>query len=397
MYPSPIRIAIDARYLSHGLVGGVNTYVRNLVRELVNLEGEETYEIWIDDKAPFDLQGMTPPDQVRVLHWNSSFSSLRLDRKLGFYMRRAGASVCHFPANYGFAPPGVPAVITLHDAINVLPLREILAGHAKNARTIATMSYLHWVTTRSIRRQPVVVTVSEYSRREILRHVDLEPERVRVVYSAAEPVFRQLSEGEVEQFRRDRRLRRRVLLADGIKNAETALEAYRRLPAQQRRETSLVFFSRRRPSTTIEAAARCGECVVLLRPSQQDLVLLYNLADLFLFPSWYEGFGLPAIEAMACGTPVIGSNRGAIPEILGDAGITVDANDASALARHVTDLLDDEPRLWTLSDRALCRAGGFTWRRTAEQTREVYRDALQLHRQPGRQHQMLRPVSETID
>ena len=140
------RIGIDARYLSHGLVGGVHTYIRSLTNALIQSDAPFDYDLWIDDKCPYDAGELPAGSQIRMLPWKSPLSSLRHDQRLGMLMRRAGADAVHFPANYGFAPPGIPTVVTLHDAINILPYREIVRGHQKKPRTLLTMSYLHLMT-----------------------------------------------------------------------------------------------------------------------------------------------------------------------------------------------------------------------------------------------------------
>jgi glycosyltransferase involved in cell wall biosynthesis len=107
------------------------------------------------------------------------------------------------------------------------------------------------------------------------------------------------------------------------------------------------------------------------------LVRLYNLADAFIFPSWHEGFGLPVLEAMACGTPVIASSRGALPEVIGAGGLIVDAEDHLAIARHVTDL-NDTTLAAAMRERALERAAQFSWDHTARQTIALYERAREL-------------------
>ena len=370
--PQQLCIAIDARYLSHGLVGGVRTYLRNLIGGVARVGPHHSYVLWADRKAPFEVSDLPANMTTQFLPWAGAMSSVRNDTQIGTAMLRDGADVAHFPANYGRAPDWLPSVVTIHDAINLLPLRKILAGHPKQARTALMMSYLHLMTTRSARRQPFVITVSEYSRNEILKRARLDPERVRVVYSAPESCFRPLAVDVVEAARRRLGLRDRVLLADAIKNPYATLRAWRALPDHARRTASLVFFARRPPVPAVQDAARDGVCRLLLQPDQEDLVALYNLADAFIFPSWYEGFGLPTLEAMACGTPVIASSRGSLPEIVGDAGIIVDAEDHAAIAGAAQELLAGQRYADAMRAASRARAARFSWDVTARQTIEVY-------------------------
>jgi glycosyltransferase involved in cell wall biosynthesis len=172
-----------------------------------------------------------------------------------------------------------------------------------------------------------------------------------------------------------------MLLADAIKNPETSLDAYRGLPGEVRERTSLIFFSRREPEPGIVRAARSGECTLIMRPDKEQLAVLYNLADLFLFPSWYEGFGLPVLEAMACGTPVVGSGVGAVPELIEDSGLFVaDPNDHQGFSRAAALLLTNTAHRHELRARALQRAATFSWRRAARETQETYIDAINVAR-----------------
>lgn len=381
MLSKRLRIGIDARYLSHGLVGGVHTYIRNLTRALIESDAPIDYDLWIDDKCPFDAGELPAGSQTRVLPWRSPLSSMRHDLRLGMLMRRAGANVVHFPANYGFAPPGVPTIVTLHDAINIMPYREIIGGHEKRLRTMLMMSYLHLATRRAVRQQPFVITVSQHARREILRHADLDPDRVRVVYSAADARFKPLRAKELAATQQEFGAYDHVLLADAIKNPRTTLNAYRRLPEELRDRTRLVFFSRREPDAEVSHAALAGECQVILRPSTDELARLHNVADLFIFPSWIEGFGLPALEAMSCGSPVVASGAGSIPEIVDDGGVIVpDPDDADGFSVAIARLLTDANLRGRLTEQALQRATAFSWQRTAAETQAAYVSAIEESR-----------------
>lgn len=373
-----MRIAFDARYLSHGLVGGVHTYTANVLRNLLALDTSNEYVLWADRKCPFELSNLPPNAELRLLPWQNGLSSARNDRLIGTAMIRAGADVAHFPANVGLAPVWLPRVITLHDAINVLPLTEIIRGHKKDLRTIAMMSYLHTQTRRSLVGDPLVLTVSEHARREILRHTALAAERVRVVYSAPEERFRRLADDEIAAFGQSLGVRMRVIAADAIKNPLAVLDAYRALPGELRSETSLVFFSRRQPESAVVASAADGESRLLLQPSSDDLVRLFNLASVFVFPSWYEGFGLPVLEAMACGAPVITSDRGSLPEVAGPAGLVVAADDRRGLNVALERVLSDPQRAETMRRAGLAWSAKFSWEATARGVLAAYDDAYRI-------------------
>jgi glycosyltransferase involved in cell wall biosynthesis len=121
-----------------------------------------------------------------------------------------------------------------------------------------------------------------------------------------------------------------------------------------------------------------GHARLLVRPSREDLIALYSMADAFVFPSWIEGFGIPILEAMTCGAPVIASDRGALPEVVGDAGLLADAEDDATLAQQLTRILSDRGEAQRWRERGFARAAQFSWRNTAQRILESYQRALQL-------------------
>lgn len=380
-----MRIGIDARYLSHALVGGVHTYLSLLVPALIERARNAEIFLYADSKARFELDVAALPTNVavRILPYRNALSAFKLDFTLRTAMAADRIDVAHFPANIGLAPPGARSVVTLHDAINIMPLWEILWGHEKRPRTMALMTYLHFLSTLSVRRADIVVTVSEYSKREIVRRSGLPADRVIAVKYGPSPIFRRIEERAVlAEVRTRHGVQRPFLLADAIKNPAVIARAWQRLPAALRASHQMLFFSRvvDPPDAVMEMVA-AGQAQVLIRPSRSDLVALYNLAEGFIFPSLYEGLGLPPLEAMKCGAPVIASDRGSIPEVVGDAGVIIDANDAAALAASITQLLQDRDFHDDLQRRGFARAEEFSWPKPADRILDIYRSALAL---PGK-------------
>jgi glycosyltransferase involved in cell wall biosynthesis len=391
-----VRVGIDVRYLSHGLVGGVHTYVAHFVPALLELAAEHQVFLYADTKRPLDLGVLPDNTVVRYLPYRNAVSSVYLDLWFSRYAARDHLDVLHFPANYGFAPRGVRTVITVHDALNLLPLREIWRGLRdgfahRTPRTVAMMTYLHFCTTAAVRRADLILTVSTYAGREIARYSGVDPQRIVPIFHAPTPDLRRVVDPPALAALRERyQLPKHFVLADAFKNPAAVVAAWRRLPERLTAHRSIVFFARR-PEVlpAVRDAEARGEARVLLRPPREDLIALYSTADAFVFPSWTEGFGLPVLEAMSCGAPVVASDRGAIPEVAGDAALLAEATDPAALAQQLGKVLGSAEEAERLRRAGFARASQFSWRATARQilasySRAVDADATASREAPAR-------------
>jgi len=375
-----MRIGIDVRYLSHGLIGGVHTYVAGFVAALLHIKGEHSLFLYADTKRPLELDHLPAHATVRYLPYRSPLSSVVNDLLMRRAVARDQIDVMHYPANYGFSPPGTRTVITLHDEMNILPLPQILHCHRKHPRIVAMMTYLHLLTRAAVRRADLLLTDSEYSRQAIIRHSNFEPERIHVAYLGLGPDVARVEDPDVLRAVRDRYdLRRPIILADALKNPRALIRAWHRLPEALRQAYEIVFFSRR-PDVlpVVREAVANGDAKLFVKIPTSDLVAFYSMAQAFVFPSPIEGFGLPLIEAMSCGAPVIASDRGSVPEIVGDAALIAGADDAAMIARHLSDVLSRPELARELRARGYARALDFTWPQTARKILDTYQLALQL-------------------
>ncbi len=378
-----MRIGIDVRYLSHGLVGGVHHYIAQLVPALLEAAPDKEFVLYADRRRPIELTALSRSATLRLLPWRSPLSSIVNDLTMPRWMGVDRLDVAHFPANYGFGPSGIPKVVTIHDAINLLPLREIVRGHPKNPRTVLMMTYLHCATRDSLNRAVRVVTPSHDAARRITETRRLaNPSVLRVVAHGLDAGWRRVTDSaRLQDGRRRFGLTRRIILADATKNASVLLRAWRMLPANLQGECQIVFFSRSEAlPATVRRAVGLRAATVVFRPSREELNVLFSLAEVFVFPSWIEGFGLPVLEAMACGTPVIASDRGSIPEVADDAALMADAEDAAAFAEHLKRVLADPAVADELRARGTRRAAAFSWDKTARGVLEVYAEARMVYR-----------------
>jgi glycosyltransferase involved in cell wall biosynthesis len=271
----------------------------------------------------------------------------------------------------------VPSVFTVHDL-------AFLAHPETHLRT--NRAYLGFMMPRFVRAATRVIADSEATRRDVLRHYNLPPDKVRVVHLGVEPMFRPLDPAQARALVSVRqRLAEPYILFVGTleprKNLTGLLAAYRRL-VQERVEAPRLAIAGA-PGWLYEEVYRqvrtwgLGERVSFLgRVPDADLPPLYSAAAAFAYPSLYEGFGLPPLEALACGAPVVCSNRSSLPEVVGDAALLVDPTNHGALATALGRLLDDAALRQQLRARGLARAAEFTWERAATATARVYTEAL---------------------
>jgi glycosyltransferase involved in cell wall biosynthesis len=257
--------------------------------------------------------------------------------------------------------------------------------HFPEAFNRANRLYLSLLTPPSLRRADRVIAISEHTRQDVIRLCGVRPERVTTIHLAADERFRPAPPDAVARFRHRHRLDRPFILYLGTlqprKNVAALVQAYAALRRDRRLPHALVLAGARgwRYESIFELVRRLGLEGNVLFPgfvSEDEKALWYTAADLFAYPSLYEGFGLQLLEAMACGTPVVASNSSSLPEVIGDAGVLVEPNDMAGLVRAIDDLLHDETRRARLRKAGLARAATFSWQRMAEQTVRVYREVL---------------------
>lgn len=372
-----MRIGIDARYLSHGLVGGVHTHILYLVRALIDAGRDHEFFLYADTKRPFELSDLPAHVTVRYLPYRNALSSIYHDFTMHRVMAEDNLDVVHFPANYGFGPANARTVITLHDQVNVLPYIHNLRHHPKDLRGMTMITYLGFCTRRALKQADLVITVSNYSKREIVKASGYDPARIIPLMNGPRPNIRRVTdEAVLADVRQRHGLDKPFVLGDGIKNPAVTVNAWKLLPPEIRDKWQIVFFSRTpTPPQVVFEGVEAGYVRLLVRPSDQDLLALYSMADAFVFPSWYEGLGLPVLEAMTCGAPVIASDRGSIPEVAGDAALVTDVDDIAGFARFIEQVLGSPAEADRLRELGYARAAQFSWDKTAREVLEVYAQA----------------------
>ena len=378
-----MRIAYDATAIPR-LMAGAAVYTYELARALAAVDVENEYVIFARGTHFDDLPAVRPG--LRVLKVRAPSRPLRLlweQAVLPLRLRGLGIDVLHSPHHTTpLLPCACRRVVTIHDLTFLL-----LPERYPPTRRL----YFQAMTRLSARVADAIIVPSEAVRGDVMRLLRPPAERVFVIPEAAGAAFHPQDAVAIEAVRRRYGLERPFLLSVGSlepgKNRERLLQALARLRARGLKHSLVVAGQQAwRHEGEAPLARRLGlaDSVRFLgHVPQADLPALYGAADLFVFPSLYEGFGLPALEAMACGTPVVASNVSAVPEVVGDAALQVSPLDVEALAGAMERLLRDDRLRADLRERGLERARQFSWEKAARQTVEVYHRVVAAKREAG--------------
>jgi glycosyltransferase involved in cell wall biosynthesis len=369
-----MRIAIDARKL-HDF--GIGTYIRNLLLGLARRD-EDTEYIVLCQPADGDSV-MELGANFRAVPETARPYSIREQISVPIILARERAHLLHEP--HYVLPPATRcrSVVTIHDCIHLMFPQYLPGAIARvYARTMM------WSAARMSDR---VLTVSEASKRDILRFFDIPPEKVHVIYNAIDERFLVPPDEERMELVRQRfQLHHPFVLYVGNikphKNLERLIDAFRRTRAGGLDELRLVIVGdelSKYPALRQAVHRHRLEKIVRFLGFQphETLAAIYRLARVFAFPSLYEGFGLPPLEAMACGTPVVTSNVSSLPEVAGGAALLVDPYDPVSIADGLTRAVSDEPLRNELTCRGLARARDFSWEHAVAAIHGIYMDVLE--------------------
>ena len=382
-----MRVGIDARWMSLKN-SGISVYTRELIKHLALLDRENEYILFFDDERL--RERIIAETELKKAGNFSSFLlpygiyAVRNQLLFPSVIRRLALNVFHstnymipffaFPRDRGGQ---IKCVVTVHDLV---PL--VLPDSSPRSRKKRLFPVYRRLILEVGRRADAVITVSNASRLDVVRYLRIPKSRVtmiKTVYNGVSSQFRPLQSELVG--RKDECNRERIILyvgrSDPYKGIVNLVEAFARLLEMCPFPVKLKIAGKRdkRYPEAPERALELGidefvEWTGYL--ANDDLVVAYQEADVFVLPSRCEGFGLPVIEAMTCGTPVVCSNRGALPEVAGDAASYVDPDDIEGLTSAILEVLTDPEVRKRLVAKGLKRARQFTWDSTAQKTLEIY-------------------------
>jgi glycosyltransferase involved in cell wall biosynthesis len=369
-----MRIGIDTHFITSAHATGNRTYIAELVRALVAVGQQHEYVLYTVADHPYYHQFAGNP-RVQVRQVLSGSGIVRNFLSLPKAIAQDGLDIIHLQ----FILPWLittPTVLAVHDLYYLQ-----LTGPALYEQLIGRL------TVWSAQRARHIVTLSDYSRRDIIAKCSVREDRVTTVPGAIDKRFAPVSDPSVVQALREKLgIRRNYVLfvgrtEDPRKNIASLLDAYISLRSHSQITEQLVIAGRHGPGTALLQAkvhsAGLGEDVLFPGViSDSDLPVLMAGAKLFVYVSSFEGFGLPVLEAMACGTPVITSNTTSLPEVAGDAALYVTPGNVNELMEAMRQILQNSELQTQLRNRSLKRAAMFSWERTALEMLRIYQVAI---------------------
>jgi glycosyltransferase involved in cell wall biosynthesis len=375
----PLKIVIDARRIRDF---GIGTYIRNLIHAIATIDSEDQYFLTVcpDDK---DELGDLPQNFHPAFYTRRDANRLE-HVAFPMFLRHFGADLCHIPLNAVPAFMPKPYVVTVHDLSSLLFHDQ--RGFQKGMRSFRFR--------RGLLRADKVIAVSQATRRDVSNLLGIAAERIRVIYSAPDPAFSEPPGDPSNHRLEQRRILERyqisypfLLYAGNIrpqKNIPRLVEAFAVLRGELEAHPLYSGLRLIIIGDEISKHPDLRHAVIQTRMEQSvrflgfvpisTLRVFYETASAFVFPSLYEGFGLPPLEAMAVGTPVVTSNVSSLPEAVDEAAVTVNPENVFDIARGIRDILLNHGLRSSLIERGRNQAMRFRWERTARETLETYRE-----------------------
>ena len=371
-----MRIAIDAHSVGAKLAGN-ESYATNLIEALAQVDSVNEYTLYVttaEARARFSQRW--PNFRVQTTFPHTPL--IRIPVTLAAELRKRPVDVLHVQFT---APPfsPCPVVVSVHD----LSFEHLPQTFNRRSRTQLRLTVRH-----SVKRAARILTLSEHTRRDMIETYGTSPERITAIPLAAPSYF-----GRVKEERELQRVRHIYGIEGDYILCVSSIQPRKNLPRLVRAYESL---RNKRGPGKLPKLVLVGKCAWLYDETlrsieegrmkdsiiltgyvpQSDLPALYSGSICFVYPSYFEGFGLPPLEAMKCGTPVIAGNRTSLPEVVGDAGILVDPFDVNAIAAAIERLVDDPDLRQQLSVKGVARSRLFDWNETARRTLNIYEQVV---------------------
>lgn len=376
-----MKIGIEAQRIFRKKKHGMEVVTIELINHLQKIDKENEYIIFVKDGEDRGCIKETENFKIRIVPGITypDWEQIHLPRAI----KKENLDLIHFTSNTASVFTTIPIVLTLHDIIYLESI-SFSGTHYQNIGNI----YRRLIVPKIVNKSKAIITVSEYEKERIDQHFSFENDKVKVVYNAKDSAFKKVNDEDLLN-----RIREKYNFPDNFilflgntapkKNSDRLIRAYARYVEKSESPLPLVVLDLPRPyivNILKELGMEKIDNQIITKDyiSHNDLLVVYNLATIFIYPSLRESFGLPIIEAMACGTPVITSNTSAMPEVAGNAALLANPYDVEDMAEKIHSLATNEHLLQSLIEKGYKRSEDFSWERTANKVLEIYNNVLYL-------------------
>ncbi len=375
-----MRIGIEAQRIFRKKKHGMDIVILEVLKQLKQQQSGYEYKVYAQPDD--DMQALTSGKQLEVKTFGPALYPIWEQRDL---LREASddkVDLLHCTSNT--APTGckMPLVVTIHD---IIYLEKWMITEGTYYQRFGNL-YRRWNVPKIAKKANIIITVSDYERERIIEGLKIAPDKVRTVYNACGEHFTpHRDEEQLEAFRKKMQLPEKFVLflgnTDPKKNLPNVMKALGILKKRNQLDFKLVMLDFGREHLEALLAAQGNQALmshIILTGyiPNQELPNLYRLADMFLYPSLRESFGIPIIEAMACGTPLITSNTSAMPEVAGKGALLIDPHNPESIADMILQVQSNNSIRADAIRYGIERASQFSWKKTAQQVEDIYREVL---------------------
>lgn len=371
-----MRIGIDGRAAKWYRGTGIGTYTHQLISNLNSIDSNNNYLVFLPENST--LNNLNSNFEIESIH-HSPNDNFWEEVSVPNILDNSKIDIYHVPQNGVGLSENINCakVITLHD---IIPL--------KMPETVSDryLNIFNNILPNLIPKCEGIITVSQYSKDDIANEFNFPKEKIYVTHLAAENIYKPLDKSMCKNI-----LKKKYSISDNFilyvggfsprKNIMGIIEAFSLLPARKRAKLKLVItgkkgFSYPKYKNRSETLNVSEDVIFTDFIPLEDMPIFYNSAEVLVYPSFYEGFGLPPLEAMACGTPVIASNVTSLPEVCNDSALLVDPNNIYQLSNSMDNVISDNKLMIRMSKNGLARSSDFSWKKTASHTIAAYSNIL---------------------
>ena len=352
---------------------GMGTYILNTVENILKTDKKNKYYLIHRKKEEHKIYSMA--DEIIIPYFPIlPFSTYRNFIKMPKVLKKYNLDIIHHTTNLGpfifkGLMPGKKNIQTIHDIIPLL---------FRNTHEKAVKLAFKYFLPSIVKNADKIIAVSESTKRDLINTLGVPRDKIKVIYEGASNIYRPVKGNVIKERFGTENYILYVGALEPKKNLITLIRAFSEAKKKGVKEDLVLVgkdgWKYKEVYDEIERLDLTADVLITGYVELKDLPYIYSSAKVFVMPSLYEGFGLPVLEAMSCGTPVITSDRGSFPEIVGNAGITIDALDSEKFADAISNVLDDKELSKKMRRKGLEQAKKFTWKRTAEETIKVYED-----------------------